>query len=143
MTPVELLYIVKIIALPMWILMVILPGWKVTRKLIDRKTIPNVMFSMYLIYLFISLQNGATFSFGSLGSVIELVTIENGFLALKVLFHSWDLMIGMWILSKAKESHLSHLLIIPCLITTYYVAPLGFLLFITVRWISNKSLSAS
>ncbi len=143
MTPVELLYIVKIIAIPMWILIVISPEWKVTRKLIDRKTIPNVMFSMYLIYLFISLQNGATFSFGSLGSVIELVTIENGFLALKVLFCSWELMIGMWILGKAKESQLSHLLIIPCLITTYYVAPLGFLLFITVRWISNKSLSAS
>ena len=143
MTPTELLYIVKIIAIPMWILMVILPEWKVTRYLIDRKTVPNAMFFVFIAYLFLSLQDGGVFSFGSLGSAIELVTIENGILALIVLFYSWDLLIGMWILNKAKESNLPHLLIIPCIIATYYIAPLGFLLFVIVRWIGNRSLATS
>jgi len=143
MTPTELLYIVKIIIVPMWVLMIALPEWKLTHHFIDNRTPTRILFYLFISYLILLLQQVPDFGFGSLYSAIEIISIENGILALKVLFVSWDILIGMWILNKAKESNLSHLLIIPCLITTYYIAPLGFLLFVLVRWISKKSLITS
>ena len=141
MTPTELLYIVKIVTIPMWVLMVILPEWKLTRHFIDNRTAPKILFYLFITYLILSLQSIEGFGLYNFGPAIELITIGNVILALKVLFISWDLMIGMWILNNAKESNLSHLLIIPCLVITYYVAPLGALLFVLVRWISKNSLA--
>jgi hypothetical protein len=148
MTPSELLYIIKILAIPMWILMVILPERKLTRQLIESMLIPKVMFVLFTIFLILKLQHGGGFSFANFGAAISLVTFQNFFLAFMVFMKAGDLMLGMSILNNSRDDKVSHILVIPCLVTAYYVGPIGYLLYKIVRrvskieWISKLSRSS-
>jgi len=77
MTPNDVFSIVNILALPMWLLMIILPKWKVSRFLIDYKVIPLALAVIYAIYIIQGLLAGGMMDFGTLSSVMELFTTEN------------------------------------------------------------------
>lgn len=133
MTPTEVFSIVNLIAMPMWLLMVILPNWKVTRFLIDFKVIPIVLSIFYLVYIVISMRQGGGMDFSSLDSVMKLFTIENAVIAGWVHYLAFDLLVGMWILDQNRSLGLHHLLIIPCLLGSFMLGPVGFLLFMILK----------
>jgi len=137
MTPATIFSIVNLIAMPMWLLMIFLPKWKITRYLIDYKIIPIILSIIYAVYIFISLSTGGGMDFGTLASVMELFTAENTVLAGWVHYLAFDLLVGMWILDQNKELEISHLLIIPCLLGTFMLGPIGFLLFIILKTIKK------
>ncbi len=66
MTTSEVFSIANLIAMPMWILMIILPNWKATRLLIDFKVVPLLLSVLYAIYIISSMLSGPTMDFGSL-----------------------------------------------------------------------------
>ena len=103
MTPTAVFSIASMIAMPMWILMIFLSKWKVTRFLIDFKIIPLVLAFIYAIYIFQAIQIGGMMDFGSLKSVMALFTEENAVLAGWVHYLVFDLLIGMWMLDQNKE----------------------------------------
>jgi hypothetical protein len=138
MTPSEVFSIVNLMAMLMWLPMIILPNWKVTRLLIDYKVIPVALSIVYVIYISISLRDGGGMDFGSLASVMELFTSENAVLAGWVHYLVFDLLVGMWILDQNKELGIHHLLIIPCLLASFMMGPVGFLLFTIIKAIKNK-----
>jgi len=137
MIPSDVFSIVNPLAMVMWILMIFLPKWKATTFLMDYKIIPVVLSLVYAFYIIISLQNGGM-DFGSLESVMELFTKENAVLAGWVHYLAFDLLVGMWILDENKKHKIHHLLIIPCLIGSFMLGPIGFLLFIIIRTIKQK-----
>ena len=51
MTPTAAFSLAGMITMPMWILMIVLPKWKVTRFLIDFKVIPLALATIYAIYI--------------------------------------------------------------------------------------------
>ncbi|WP_299255212.1 ABA4-like family protein [uncultured Aquimarina sp.] len=138
MTPTDIFSIANMTAMPMWILMVLLPKWKVTRFLIDFKIIPIVLSLLYAFYIFQAIQIGGIMDFGSLASVMELFTEENAVLAGWVHYLAFDLMVGMWILDQNKKLGIHQLLIVPCLFGTFMLGPIGFLLFIIIKSIKQK-----
>ncbi|WP_298321137.1 ABA4-like family protein [uncultured Aquimarina sp.] len=138
MTPTDVFSFANMIAMPMWILMVLLPKWKVTRFLIDFKIVPLLLSIVYAIYIFLAMQIGGGMDFGSLSSVMELFTEENAVLAGWVHYLAFDLMVGMWILDQNKKLGIHQLLIAPCLFATFMLGPIGFLLFIIIRTIKLK-----
>jgi len=133
MTPSEVFSIANMIAMPMWILMILLPKWKVTRSLIDYKVIPLILAVIYAIYIFISLSGGGGMDFGSLESVMALFTVENAVLAGWVHYLAFDLLVGMWMIDQNKELGIHQLLMAPCLLGTFMLGPVGFLLFMILR----------
>lgn len=137
MTSSTVFSIVNLIAMPMWLLMIILPQWKLTRTLIDYKVIPLILSVIYAAYIFISLSEGGGMDFSSLSSVMELFTAENAVLAGWVHYLAFDLLVGMWILDQNRTLGISHLLIIPCLLGSFMLGPIGFLLFMFVKSIKN------
>ncbi|MEM9650165.1 MAG: ABA4-like family protein [Bacteroidota bacterium] len=120
-------------AMPMWLLMIILPKWKVTRFLIDHKVIPLLLSLFYVYYIFVHIQTGAGLDFGSLSSVMSLFTIENAVMAGWVHYLAFDLLIGMWMLNQNQNLEIHQLLMAPCLFATFMLGPVGFLLFIIIR----------
>jgi len=126
------------IAMPMWLLMIILPKWKVTRFLIDYKVVPLVLSVMYAIYIVISLQSGNGMDFGSLASVMELFTKEDAVLAGWIHYLAFDLLVGMWMVNQNKESSIHPILMAPCLFFTFMLGPVGFLLFIIIKSIKKS-----
>ena len=138
MTPTEVFSIASMITMPMWILMIFLSKWKVTRFLIDFKIIPLALTFIYAIYIFQAIQIGGMMDFGSLKSVMALFTEENAVLAGWVHYLAFDLLIGMWMLDQNKELKINQLLIAPCLFLTFMLGPIGFLLFIIIKTVKQK-----
>ncbi len=137
MTPSVMFSIVNMIAMPMWLLMIVLPKWKITRYLIDHKIIPIILSFFYVFYIVKSVSEGGGMDFSNLDSVMELFTVENAVLAGWVHYLVFDLLVGMWILDQNKNLGIHHLLIIPCLLASFMMGPVGFLLFIIIRTIKK------
>ena len=135
MSPTEVFSVVNTIAMPMWLLMIVVPKWKPTRFLIDYKVIPLLLALVYAYYIFQTLRIGGMMDFGSLTAVMALFTEENALLAGWVHYLAFDLLVGMWILDENKKLGIHQLLLIPCLIGTFMFGPLGFLLFMIIRGI--------
>ena len=138
MTPTAVFSIASMITMPMWILMIFLSKWKVTRFLIDFKIIPLALTFIYAIYIFQAIQIGGMMDFGSLKSVMALFTEENAVLAGWVHYLAFDLLIGMWMLDQNKELKINQLLMAPCLFLTFMLGPIGFLLFIIIKTVKQK-----
>lgn len=139
MTPTDVFSIANMVAMAMWLLMITLPKWKVTRIFIDFKVIPLVLSIVYAIYIIQSILGGDGLDFGSLDSVMTLFTKENAVLAGWVHYLAFDLLIGMWILDQNKTLKVHQLLIAPCLFGTFMLGPIGFLLFIIIRAFKLKN----
>ena len=135
MTPSEVFSIAGTLALPMWILLIFLPKWKVTQFLIDFKVIPILLSLIYAIYVAIALYEGGMMDFGSLASVMELFTVENAVLAGWIHYLAFDLLIGMWMLDQNKQLKIHQLLMAPCLFGTFMFGPVGFLVFMVIKTI--------
>ncbi len=138
MNPTEVFSIAGMITMPMWILMILLPKWKVTRFLIDYKVVPLVLSILYAIYISIAIQINGAMDFGSLASVMALFTEENAVLAGWVHYLAFDLIVGMWMLDQNRKLGIHQLLMAPCLFATFMFGPVGFLLFIIMKSIKTK-----
>ena len=138
MSPTAVFSIASMITMPMWILMIFLSKWKVTRFLIDFKVIPLALAFIYAIYIFQAIQIGGMMDFGSLKSVMALFTEENAVLAGWVHYLAFDLLIGMWMLDQNKELRINQLIMAPCLFLTFMLGPIGFLLFWIIKTTKQK-----
>lgn len=138
MTPTTMFSFANFIVMPMWLLMIFLPKWKLTRYLIDFKVIPIVLSAIYIFYIIQSMMDNGLMDFGSLASVKELFTKENAVLAGWIHYLAFDLLVGMWMVTKNKELGIHKALMAPCLFFTFMFGPLGFLLFMTLKTIKNK-----
>ena len=142
MSPAEVFKIVGALALPMWALLILLPKWKVTRFLIDYKIIPIILSVVYAIYITIAIIDGGMMDFGSLQSVMQLFTVENAVLAGWIHYLAFDLLVGMWIVNQNKTLQIHPVILAPCLLGTFLLGPVGFLVFMMIRSIQLKNLKA-
>lgn len=138
MTPNEVFSLANLTVMPMWIVMILLPNWKITRFLIDFKIVPILLSLVYAVYIGMALAADGMMDFGSLSTVVALFTKENAVLAGWVHYLAFDLLVGMWILDQNRELGLHQLLIAPCLLLTFMFGPVGFLLFMTLRTIKKQ-----
>ncbi|NNK82991.1 MAG: DUF4281 domain-containing protein [Flavobacteriaceae bacterium] len=133
MTPSSVFSIANTMAFIMWLLLIILPNWKTTRFLIDFKVIPILLSILYAIYIISSIISGPAMDFSSLEAVMHLFTIENAVLSGWLHYLVFDLLVGMWILDENKKLKIPHAILVPCLIGTFLIGPIGFLIYMVVR----------
>lgn len=138
MTPTTVFSIANTMAMSMWVLMLFLPRWKLTRFLIDYKVVPILLSVVYAMYIIRSILSNGLLDFGSLSSVMQLFTEEHIALAGWVHYLAFDLLVGMWILDKNKALGIHYMLIAPCLFLTFLFGPIGFLLFILIKMLKPK-----
>jgi len=141
MTPSDVFSIANIMAFFMWILMIVLPKWKATRFLIDFKIIPIVLSVVYAFYIIQSILTGPAMDFGSLQAVMHLFTVEQAVLAGWLHYLVFDMLVGMWMLDKNKSLKIHQAIMAPCLIGTFMMGPVGFLLFMAVRALKKQKKS--
>ncbi|WP_046744102.1 ABA4-like family protein [Kordia zhangzhouensis] len=138
MTPAEVFKIVGMLAMSMWLLLIFLPKWKVTRFFIDYKIVPIVLSIIYAVYITKAMIAGGGMDFGSLKSVMQLFTVENAVLAGWIHYLAFDLLVGMWIVNQNKTLKIHPVIIAPCLLGTFMLGPIGFLAFMIIRSIQLK-----
>ena len=127
--------------MPMWLLMIFAPKWKVTRWLIDYKVFPLALAVLYLTYLIISINSGGmSMDFGSLEGVKGLFTVDEAILVGWVHYLAFDLVVGMWMLDQNRDLGIHPILMAPSLLATFMLGPVGLILFMLLKAIKKSKL---
>lgn len=54
-------------------------------------------------------------------------------------FMAFDLLVAVWIKRNSIKHDINHLVILPAIIFTCALGPLGFLIYIVIRWVKTKN----
>jgi hypothetical protein len=131
-SPEQLFSLCGALVLPGWLLLVFLPGWKWTARLVCPVVIP---LALALVYLWLVATNfGRTpGDFNSLAGVAQLFQNPKALLAGWIHYLTFDLFVGSWEVRDARRVGLHHLLVVPCLVLTFLFGPVGLLLYFALR----------
>jgi glycopeptide antibiotics resistance protein len=118
-----------------WILLVFAPRWTWTRKIVISGAISLLLSVAYLI-LIVLFFGKAEGGFGSLAEVSKLFANQWALLAGWIHYLAFDLFVGAWEVKDAQARGISHWFVIPCLILTFLLGPIGFLLYHILRLVA-------
>ena len=138
MSPDSIFQFCSTIAMIGWLLLIILsPFWFDTDKLLIGIII--TLFAIVYAWLISQSFNPGDFEkFGTLDGVMQLFTNKTAVTAGWVHYLAFDLMVGIWIKKNSMKYGISHWLIIPCLLFTFMLGPVGLLLYLIIRFIRTK-----
>lgn len=121
-------------AAPFWFLMILLPGWSWTRRIIGS---PVIVVPPALIYLGLAVPMLgdllAEVTNPSLAGVQDLVGTPAGTTLLWAHVIAFDLFVGRWIYLDARRRAIHPLVAGPVLLLTILLGPVGFLVHLGVR----------
>lgn len=100
---------------------------------------PMLLAVLYLYYIATYMQ-GAEGGFGSLADVALLFQKRELLLAGWIHYLCFDLFIGAWEVRDAQRNQIPHLVVIPCLVMTFMLGPIGLLFYIAIRSAKLRSL---
>ena len=124
-----------------WLLLVFLPRWKYVPQLICGVLIPLLLAIVYLV-LIAKYFGSAEGGFGSLAGVHALFQNQGILLAGWIHYLAFDLFIGSWEVRDARRLGVHHLLVVPCLVLTFMLGPIGLLLYFIVRAVAKRQVIA-
>ena len=119
-------------ALVGWLLLLFLPRWSWSTRLIGPVLIPGLLAIAYGVLVALHLA-GAQGGFGSLEDVATLFETREILLAGWIHYLAFDLFVGSWEVRDARELGISHLLVVPCLVLTFLLGPVGLGLYFLLR----------
>ena len=103
---------------------------------------PLILALMYLYFIATNF-GGADGGFGSLADVAALFQKRELLLAGWIHYLCFDLFIGAWEVRDAQSNGIPHLVVIPCLIMTFLLGPIGLLFYMAIRTAKLRSVSLS
>ena len=122
------------VAAPFWALMILLPGWSWTRRIIAS---PWIVLPVVLLYALLVIP-----AFGevlpavaapTLGGVRELLGTADGAAAGWAHMIAFDLFVGRWSWLDSRDRGVPALVMAPVLLLTILLGPLGLLAYLLVR----------
>ena len=143
MSPDSVFQTCNTIAMVGWIvLLIISPFW----SSFDKFLIGIIITLLAIVYAWLIFQvftPGDFEKFGSLNGVMELFTDKTAVTAGWIHYLAIDLLTGIWIKKNAQKYNIHHLIVLPCLLVTFMLAPIGLLLYLLVRSIKTKQYFAA
>lgn len=133
----QIFSIANLAAMLSWIILAVAPRWVLTRKIILSGTIPLLLSVAYLV-LIVLFFGKAEGGFDSLANVMKLFTNEWAVLAGWIHYLAFDLFVGIWEVKDSQTRGISHWFVIPCLVLTFLLGPIGFLLYSILRFFLSK-----
>jgi hypothetical protein len=125
------------LVLPGWLLLVFVPRWKWSARIIAGVVIPLLLGIVYLS-LVVTHFGKSEGGFGSLAEVSKLFQNPYNLLAGWVHYLAFDLFIGSWEVRDAERLGINHFLVVPCLVLTFLLGPIGLLLYFVLRSILKR-----
>ncbi|GAA4040912.1 ABA4-like family protein [Nonomuraea soli] len=122
------------VAAPFWALMIVAPGWRVTRAVMATPYIvlPTVAVEIVLLVPILP-EFWTAVSNPTLEGVQRLVSDPEALTALWAQILAWDLFLGRWIYLDSRELGINPFLMAPLLIFTILLSPLALPLYLLVR----------
>ena len=115
-----------------WLLLIFAPRWQFTRIVVLSGAMSLLLAALYLGLFALHAGEGEG-GFGSLPEVVELFRRPEMVLIGWVHYLSFDLFVGAWEVRNARERGVPHLIVIPCLVGTFMLGPVGLLAYFAAR----------
>ena len=122
-----------------WLLLLILPRQPIAQR-IAAIVLPLILSVIYLVLIVQHLQ-GAEGGFGSLADVAALFRKPELLLAGWIHYCAFDLFIGAWEIRDSQRHGIPHLVMIPCLVMSFVLGPIGLLFYFAIRTAKTRALS--
>jgi len=119
---------------PFWLLMIVLPDWRVTRTVIGSPWIAAPAAALYLALVLPGLPGvlGAVAS-PSLEAIAPMLGTPEGATVAWVHFLAFDLFVGRWVYLDARARGVTPWITSPLLFLTLMLGPAGLLAYLLVR----------
>lgn len=133
----QIFNIANLFVLPFWVLMIVLPNWKVTRRVME-SYLPFVALAGVYLYLFISSitpENAQALSNPQLADIARFFADETAAATGWIHFLVMDLFVGRWIYLQGQKTGIWT---IHSLALCLFAGPLGLLSHILTQWISQR-----
>jgi hypothetical protein len=127
-----------LIVLPFWALMIFLPHWRVTRRLMSSPlvcAVPAALYAALVIPRFAEVWQAV--SNPELSGIAALLGSPAGATIAWLHFLAFDLFVGRWIYLDSRERGIPAWVMAPVLFLTLMLGPCGFLLYLIVRHTSG------
>jgi Domain of unknown function (DUF4281) len=126
----------SLLVMPFWFLMVFLPTWKWTKRIISSPWISALAAALYAALVVPSiLQVLPAVMNPSLSGIATLLGTPAGATIAWVHFLAFDLFVGRWVYLDSREKQISPLVVSPLLFFMLMLGPLGFLAYLLLRLI--------
>lgn len=125
---------------PFWLLMIALPGWRVTQRVIASPWIAAPAAALYLALVVPGLPGVlAAVASPSLDAIAPMLGTPEGATVAWVHFLAFDLFVGRWVYLDARGRGVSAWVTSPLLFATLMVGPVGLLGYLGVRgWLGRR-----
>ncbi len=144
-TPEPLFSLANALALPGWALLVLAPRWRGTQALVLRGGWPLGLAALYAVFIaghYLG-ERGGEGGFGSLAQVALLFQDPWALLAGWVHYLCFDLWVGAWEVRDAQRRGVPHGAVVPALVLTFLLGPVGLLVYLGVRAALGRKISTS
>ena len=124
----------SLVVLPFWALMIFLPRWPLTKRLISSPLVcaaPAALYAALVIPRFAEVWRAV--SSPELSGIAALLSSPFGATVGWLHFLAFDLFVGRWIYLDGRERGLPAWVLAPVLFLTLMLGPCGFLLYLIVR----------
>lgn len=111
------------------------------KKWVFQVIFSGVFVGMALTYLFFIVQGlggDSQGGFDSLANVKALFSSDEAVLAGWIHYLVFDLFVGMWIAQDGNKREINRWILLPCMLGTFMLGPVGLLLYIIVRSVRLK-----
>lgn len=128
----------SLLVMPFWFLMIFLPGWTWTKRVIASPWIAAFAAALYVVLVLPGvLQILPAVMNPSLGGIQALLATPAGATIAWVHFLAFDLCVGRWVYLDSRERNFSPWFVSPILFFVLMLGPLGFLVYLFVRLVGQ------
>ncbi len=143
MTPALIFQLSSSIALIGWLVLIIASPFI---QEVDKFLMGIIITLLAMVYAWLiisSFNPGDLKKFGTLDGVMSLFQDKTMVTAGWVHYLAFDLMVGIWIKRNSLKYGINHWLIIPCLLLTFMLGPVGLLIYLLIRFIKTNNYFAT
>lgn len=122
------------VTVPFWAMMIFLPRWRWTERIIGS---PLIMLPTLVVYTVLTVpllpELWAVVSTPELGELQSYLTVDAAAASTWAQIIAWDLFIGRWLYFEGKRLGIHPLIMGPLLVFTILLSPFAVLVFLAVR----------
>jgi hypothetical protein len=131
--------LVFLLAAPLWALMILVPGWSWTKRIVASPLIASPAAVIYAVLVLPRLDEVLPIVIRpELADVAQLLSTPSGAALGWAHFIAFDLFVGRWMYLDARQRGIHPVAMAPILLLTILLAPLGFLVYAAVRYIPAR-----
>ncbi|MGW0505669.1 ABA4-like family protein [Micromonospora sp. NPDC003241] len=132
------------LAAPFWVLMILLPRWHMTSRIIASPLIVAPVLVVYAVLVLPALGDVLpAVASPTLDGIRDLLGTDDGAAAAWAHMIAFDLFVGAWAWRDSRERQVPALVMAPVLVSTILLGPIGLAVYLAVRTRWTRPISPS